>query len=540
MERGKMENLKVVVVDDEFLIRNYFKRRICWEELGMEIAGEASSAREALDLIDQIIPDIIFTDICMPFMDGIEFSKAVVEKYPHIKIVVVTGHDEFDYAKRSIKLGISDFLLKPVNPDEIRKVALELKSKIELERTHISEYEKLKQRLDESLPYMQEKFLNELLLSELDQYESEIMDKLTYFKIDMNRQSDVFQTAIIEVSSSVGGARGKEEEQILLAMKCSDLIRQVLREDRYVQVFFDNSRKIVIMSNNESLDLTDCCETIKTLLINRCKCFVCIGIGNRVHGLKNIKVSYREACDALNYKVVIGKNQVVNYNDITYNSDQSWRVIPNKGEKLDFFIKAGMKSKAIELIDLLFSESCFNLSTTIENLRLEAIDILSACIRVLLELKIDTSSLWEKNTQPYEEVLRIDSLIEMKDYLKSLIEEVIDKIHRFNERKTNMLIEQIRGYIKQNMHNADITLSTIAKQFYVSPSHLCRLFKQETKQTVIEYITRERMECAARLLKETDLKVYQIGEKVGIIDPNYFSTIFKKFTGLSVNEFRKK
>ncbi len=535
-----MANLKVLVVDDEFLIRNYFKKRICWEDLGMEIAGEASSAREALDLVDQIIPDIIFTDICMPFMDGIEFSKTVVEKYPHIKIVVVTGHDEFDYVKRSIKLGISDFLLKPVNPEEIRKVSLELKSKIELERTHINEYEKMKQRLDESLPYIQEKFLNELLSNELDQ--SEIMDKLNYFKIDINQQCDAFQTAVIEVeaSNSTKGAREREEELILLEMKCSDLIRQVLREDQYVQVFFDNSRKIVILSNNESLDLTDCCETIKALLINRCKCFACIGIGNRVYGLKNIKVSYREACDALNYKVVIGKNQVVNYNDITYNSDQSWRGIPNKGEKLDFFIKTGMKQKAIDLIDELFSESSFNLSTTIENLRIEAFDILSACMRVLLELKVDTVSLWEKNTKPYEDVFRIDNLIEMKNYLKSFIEQVIDKIHCFNERKANILITQIQEYIEKNIHYADLSLSTIAKRFFVSSSHLCRLFKQETKQTVVEYITRERMKCAAKLLKETDLKVYQIGEMLGINDPNYFSTIFKKFTGFSVNEFRKE
>lgn len=533
-----MEILKVVVVDDELLIRNYFKRRICWEDLGMEVAGEASSAREALDLIDQIVPDIIFTDICMPFMDGIEFSKAVVEKFPHIKIVIITGHDEFEYAKRSIKLGVSDFLLKPVNPEEIKKVALELKNKIESEKTHIKEYEKLKRRLDESLPYMREKFLNELLMGEPDQ--DELLDKLAYFNIEINQQSDTFQTAVVEVSNSIEGAfEREEEERILLAMRCSDIIRQILREDRHVQIFFDNGRKIVILSNNEELDLTDCCEIIKNLIINRCKCFVCIGIGNRVRGLRNIKITYREACDALNYKVVIGKNQVVNYNDITYNSDHSWRGIPNKREKLDFLVKTGMKDKATELIDELFSEGCFNPPVTVENIRLEAFDILSACTRVLLELKIDPLSLWGKHIQPYEDVSRMDNLLELKDYLKSLMEKVIDKIHRLNEKKANMLIMQIQEYIQQNMHNANLSLSVIARQFYISPSHLCRLFKQETKQTVVEYITKVRMECAAKLLKETNLKVYRIGEKVGINDPNYFSTIFKKFTGLSVNEFRK-
>ncbi len=533
-----MANLKVLIVDDEYLIRNHLKKIICWEEIGMEIAGEAISASQALELIDKTVPDIIFTDICMPFMDGIEFSKVVIEKYPHIKIVIITGHDEFDYVKRSINLGISDFILKPINRDEIRRVALDLKNKIELERTHIREYEKLKQRLDEIRPYLLEKFLNELIVGELDQ--DDIVDKLNYFKIDMNHKSDVFQAAVVDVSSSIRGTNEKEEEQILLAMKCSDQIRKVLREDECVQVFFDNSRKIVILSNNESLDIAECCEAIKVMLINSCKCFVCIGIGSQIHGLTNIKVTYREACDALNYRVVIGKNQVINYNDISSRNDQAWRGIPNKGEKLDFLIKTGLKSKAMELIDQLFSESCFDMSVTIENLRLEAFDIISVCMRVLLEYKIDTLSMWEKNTQPYEEVLRLDNLLEMKNYLKSLVEVVIDKIHSFNKRKVNLLIVQIQEYIENNIHSTNLTLSTIAKQFFVSPSYLCRLFKQETNQTVVEYITRERMECAAKLLKETDLKVYQIVEKVGINDPNYFGTIFKKFTGLSVNEFRKK
>ena len=533
-----MPNLKVLIVDDEYLIRNHLKRLISWEEMGMEIAGEAVSASQALDLIDKTVPDIIFTDICMPLMDGIEFSKVVVEKYPHIKIVIITGHDEFDYAKRSINLGISNFILKPINRDEIRKAALELKSKIEQERSHIKEYEKLKQRLDEIRPYLLEKFLNELIVGELDQ--TEITEKLNYFKIDLNHESDVFQTAVVDVSSSIRGIGEKEEEQILLAMNCSDLIKKVLREDEGVLVFFDNSRKIVILSNNESLDISECCETIKVLLINRCKCFVSIGIGNKIHGLTNIKATYSEACDALNYRVVIGKNQVINYNDITYNSDQSWRGIPNKGEKLDFLIKTGLKQDAMELIDQLFSESSFNQSITIENLRLEAFDVIKVCMRVLLEYKIDTLNTEGKNSQPYEEMFRLDNLLEMKNYLKSLVGGVIDKIHNFNKKKGNLLVAQIQEYIEQNLHNSEISLSSIAKQFFVSPSYLCRLFKQETNQTVVEYITKERMECAAKLLRETDLKVYQIVERVGINDPNYFGTIFKKYTGLSMNEFRKK
>ena len=126
-----MTNLKVLIVDDEYLIRNLLKLRINWDEYGMTVVGEASNAREALDMIDEYMPDIIFTDICMPYMDGIEFSKIALERYPDIKILILTGHDEFEYARRSIKIGVSDFILKPINVNEIEKSLLKLKKKIE-------------------------------------------------------------------------------------------------------------------------------------------------------------------------------------------------------------------------------------------------------------------------------------------------------------------------------------------------------------------------------------------------------------------------
>lgn len=532
-----MPSLKIFIVDDEYLIRNLIKMRIKWEELDMEIVGESPDARQALEMIDALVPDIIFTDICMPFMDGIEFSKNVIEKYPHVKIVVITGHDEFDYAKRSIKLGISDFLLKPINAEEIKRVALELKRKIEAERTQIKAYEKLKQHLEQNLPYIKEKFMIQLLQGELSA--SEIADKLVYFRLDVNPCSDYFQTAVVEVSSSIKVKDAGEENSILLDIQCAERIRQITREDDYTWTFFDNSRKIVLMSNNEALDLTECCEAIKTMIINSCNCFVCIGIGSRVHGIENIKISYREACDALNYKVVIGKNQVINYSDITYSNEVSRRSIPNKAEKIDFYIKAGMKEKMYELIEELFAEDCYCSAVTVENLRLEAFDVLSACMHVLLELKIDGSSLWEYPTQAYEQVSRIDNLVELKSYIKSLITRVINKVHSINEKKANSLIMQICDYIQCNMSNSELSLSAVAKEFFISPSHLCRLFKQGTNQTFVEYLTKVRMERAVKILMESNLKVYEIGEKIGINDSHYFSIIFKKYTGCSINEFRK-
>jgi two-component system response regulator YesN len=174
--------LRVLIVDDEYMVRGLLKRCIDWNEIGMEIIGEASGAQEALELTDKLSPDIIFTDICMPYIDGIELSRLVFEKYPNIKIVILTGYEEFEYAKKSLKLGIADFLLKPINDDEIRKSALDMKEKIEAERSHSNEYNRLKTLLEENRPYLKEKFLNEFIRGDMS--EAEIFEKQAYFDLN--------------------------------------------------------------------------------------------------------------------------------------------------------------------------------------------------------------------------------------------------------------------------------------------------------------------------------------------------------------------
>jgi two-component system response regulator YesN len=133
----------------------------------------------------------------------------------------------------------------------------------------------------------------------------------------------------------------------------------------------------------------------------------------------------------------------------------------------------------------------------------------------------------------------MDNLPELKNYLKKLMISIIDKVNCTNEKKTNKKIREIQKYITDNLHQPDLSLAGIAKEFYISPSHLSRLFKQEKSQTLVEYITKVRIDKAVSLLRDTDLKVYQVGERVGINDPHYFSIIFKKNIGLSVNDFRK-
>ena len=138
---------KIIIVDDEYLIRNLIRNCIDWDELEVEIIGEAANAHECLNLIDKNRPDIILTDINMPLTNGLDMTGHLLEKYPEIKVIVITGYDKFEYAKRSIRLGISDFILKPIDDEELKGAVLRLKEKIEKEKAEINEVKNIKETI---------------------------------------------------------------------------------------------------------------------------------------------------------------------------------------------------------------------------------------------------------------------------------------------------------------------------------------------------------------------------------------------------------
>lgn len=530
------EKLKVIIVDDEYLVRTLLRNCIRWDEIGLEVAGEASCAQEAMELVENIKPDIIFTDICMPYLDGIEFSKIVFEKYPGIKIVILTGYEEFEYAKRSIKIGIADFLLKPINGEEIKKVALDMKEKIERERTHKEEYAKLKKQLEENLPFLKEKLLNGLIQGSPE--EEDIAGRMRYYQIEV--KSDSFQVAVVEVTHPEGSLPEGEEEKLLLRMQCMELIKQYFRDDAYVSVFFDNSQKIVILNSDGTIDMTECCETLKSMIINRLKCFVCIGIGNPHRGERKIRASYKEACNALDYKVVAGKNQVVNYSDIDASSPEHFQYGSDKIDSLPFFIKAGMKEKAAEVVEQFCNENHGGCAVTLDAVRASASGVVSVVLNVTAELGINLSEVFPHKGQPFDHIFKLDTLPEIKSYLGSLIQWATEAAEKLQTKRVNKAVKEIQEYVAEKLAVSELSLTSTAKAFYMNPSYLSRIFKQETGQTFVEYLTKSRMEKAIKLLKETDLKAYQIAEEVGITDPHYFGICFKKYTGLSINDFRLK
>lgn len=529
--------LKLMIIDDEQLVRDLFKRCLDWEQLGIRIVGEAAGAREALEMIAEEIPDIIFADIYMPFMDGIELSGIVRQMYPWIKIVILTGHEDFDYAKRSIQVGVCDFLLKPIDDLEIKRVVLDLKGKIVAERAERDEHQRLKEQLTENLPYLKEKFLNELLQNKL--YNREIEEKLRYFQIKF--EASPFQVAVLELSPLNQEGHFGAEEQLILEMQGMALISEYFMTRPQLYIFFDYRQRMVILNNDSATNISTLLESIKTLIQKELNSSVTIGIGRSYPRPENIHNSYLEALEALNYKLLVGKGQIISYHDLDLGALGARETPPlnYQNEEFAFYIKTGCGEKALTWLDSFFAEISSGPNITVDSLRAKTFMIIAVIINTIDELGLRISDILKEDLQLYDRIFKSDTLPEMKKYLADLITSLTTVVKSLHDKKENNIVKEVRDYLCSNLADETLSLTNIAKKFYLNPSYLSRIFKQATGWTFIEYLTKIRMETAIKLLRETDQKAYQIGEAVGIPDPHYFGVCFKKYTGMSINEFRK-
>ncbi|WP_339311653.1 response regulator [Paenibacillus sp. FSL k6-2145] len=575
-----VEPLKVLIVDDEYLIRNLLRMRIDWEQQGMTIIGEASDAEEALDQVELLRPDIVFTDIYMPKMDGIELSGILMERYPNIKIVVVTGHDEFEYARQSVKLGISDFILKPIRASELLQVTVKLRAAIEQEIGREYELKKLREEMKQSLPYLRERFVNQWLSEVMP--EDELQEKARFFGIPISSGKPGLRIAVMEVEVAVPQAkiaapevyphlsepyyqthkaqRGLQQQQhdqphlsqhqteahqqpaeeihILLRMVGMKQVQAFYPEDSQTIIVMDPHNRIVLLSLGADTEFAVQVQQLQeelqhTLKLEGCEVDVTVGIGQWQSGWGRACVGYRKACRALDYQAFVGKNQVICFEDLVieggkrpYHSDAQLL------QQLQFYVSVGAGEEAVLLLERMLSVPFSDVS----QFRMAAMDVVTECQRAAIEQQIEGEH--ALNKEAVAAIFTADHLPELKSMLEQHVRTVSDVIQAKRQAKEGNLIDRVKAYLEENMGNAEVGLSSTAAAFYVSSGHLGRLMKKETGQTFVEYLTQLRMKKAEMLLRQTDMKGYEIGEQVGIPDPHYFSVLFKKHIGRSMNEYR--
>jgi two-component system response regulator YesN len=538
----KTDYLTVLLVDDEYLIRELLKKCVEWERIGCQIIGEASCAAEVFDFLEETSVDLIITDINMPMTDGLEMSKKILESYPKIKIIVVSGYDKFEYAKNSIQIGIEDYILKPIRESEVERAVLNVKEKIQKQKQSEHENDMIRRQLENNIPYLREKFFIELFRNKFSL--AEIQDKMLFLKLEI--QNAFFQLALIEIVFNTEEGNS-EEERLVALISAQHLLECYFKEIPFVHILVDSKENITIFCNNQEISLIEECSYLfSSLKSNHPKWDITIGIGSIKEQIEEVKDSYSEAITALQFKAVLGENQVIYYKDLDIINSKG-NPLPilqeNAMDQLQFLIKAGLHEQVIAYIDSLYEnigkysnigEHAFTIHIRIQTSRM--ISVLFYMV-TSMDIKIDDIGYYQEDF--FKEVASITNIPQAKALVVTLAQKLTKNINSIKLHMVNDYMEDISSYIQDNMSDYGLTLNKIASHFYMNPSYLSRIFKQKKGISFKDYLNKIRMEKALEYVRNTELKAYEIGEKVGIPDANYFSTSFKKYIGMSMTEYKK-
>ncbi|MDD3224938.1 MAG: AraC family transcriptional regulator [Clostridium sp.] len=295
------------------------------------------------------------------------------------------------------------------------------------------------------------------------------------------------------------------------------------------------------MNNNENIDLFEKCETLKTKIIDNTQYSVSIGLGGIKKHIWEIHTSYKESLDALKYRVTVGNNIVILYDHINIgNNNNNIYNINELNEKMSFYLKSGLYDKAAFLVNQYFENINLNSKNTLKNIRVIAMNIIAINFKTLIGMGIDnTDEIYNSQIALFNELLLLDTLPDTIKFLHKIIFESIKTINAQQTRQIDDIIIKAKKYIDDNLSDNELSLSLIAKHLYLNPSYLSRMFKKEIGISFVEYLTKIRMEKAIELLKEGYMKAFEIADRIGISDPNYFSTCFKKYTSLSISQYKK-
>lgn len=522
-----------MIVDDEEITRQFIIRCIDWHSLGMNVVAEACGGSEALDLMEQHSPDIVFTDIQMPFMDGLELSKAIVEQYPQTKLVIITAHKDFSYAKTGIELGISHYLLKPVDRKELHTIAESLARQIHEGRQHWTEYSWMKRQLDENREHLREKMLNELLMGTITPEDTQ--NRFGYYFPETAVRA--VQVALVSVFPPDGSSVSNEEDQLTLRLRTLHTAKRMFA-DIGIKVVLDNSQHIVLISLGKNERLAPACEALRDNVLKVAHCLIFIGVGNAYPKLYQAADSCREALDALRYAYTARVNQVVLYQEELSVDNRQWSVRTEDLAELTFLVKAALTDKAKELMERMLEDGRQH-GQNLNQMRVAGVNIATAILNALSELGISSDSLADEAELPYRSIYESDSFEEIHILTAKMLLMAGQSVQGSRASKGVKLVDSVKEYIRQHLSEPSLTLAKIAEELYTNHSYLSRLFKKETGLSFTEHLTKVRMEKAITLLNTSEMKAYQIAEQIGISDAYYFSNCFKKYTGKTVSEYRK-
>jgi two-component system response regulator YesN len=517
---------KAFFVEDEIVTREGIRDKVDWLGNGFEFCGDAPDGEVALPLLQALQPDVLITDIKMPFMDGLELSRIVRERLPSTKIIILSGHDEFEYARAAIKLGVTEYLLKPVTVQDLHRVLHKIAAQLDRERQAREDLNSLRYQIEENRASLRERLLLDIVVGAVSS--AEAIEKAQTLGIDLIAQSYLVVVIKIGFDDSAVPFDYHQCQQV------QHMVAELVKNDPNAFLIKKDLEELVLIIEGDTAETSQAkCDTLVKLVasqVNSVGCRLTIGRGTPKQRITDICASFVEAL------ADIQNTDHRNGSGASSNGVNKAELLKVNKSAVEHYLKCGVKEDFDEFFDTFIwplGESVLE-SSIVKNY------IVMDVVLTTAKFLNDLGGNLDRVIPDLSFIEDIKTVAQIRQQVQAIL---ISALTYRDSQATNQyagLIQKATEYIAGHYVDPDLSLPEVASRANLSPSHFCTVFSQETGQTFKEYLTETRLTKAKELLRTTTLKSFEISYQIGYSDPHYFSYVFRKHTGFSPKEFRMR
>lgn len=518
---------KALIVDDEPKILMGLSKLLQWEDFGIEIAGLAGSAAEALQMMAHDRITILITDINMPQMNGLELIHQIKARGYSTKFIILSGYDDFAYVKEAVRLGVENYLLKPVVRDELSSTLMNIieKTQKEMDQQSLSQSDSL---------IIRNNILNRWLTGDISL--KHLTERADLLKIEL--ESEKYLVCLMKVlydekHDTTFRNRMNSSGEIICAKALENSGKAITVCD------LNGNIAMILHGSQNSFDhhtvhrlLERCIQSVQQAL----KLSVFATIGCDITDSQAVYQSYENACQLMSYSLILPPNAIVDYDTMSQLSQQADEKLTLNYEAFQADLASKRRTEAIKFVEDIFLQLGQTRDITPAFVQNIATEILYHILNALDSLKINIAAFLSKDNGLIAQMLKMKNLEELRDWLKGITGKAIDIIS-VDDENIHPLIKRILTYIET--HYADnISLKTISASVNANAAYLGQLFIKETNETFSNYLNHKRIEKAMELLRSTSWDLNEVAEKVGYVNQSYFNNVFKKIAGVYPTKYR--
>ncbi|MCD7764967.1 MAG: response regulator [Lachnospiraceae bacterium] len=536
--------LKVFLVEDETIIREGLRDIIPWQQYGYTLVGDAGDGEEALPMIRQTRPDVLITDIKMPFMDGLALSNLVSREFPNTKIIIISGYDDFEYARQAIRIGVEQYLLKPITKAMLIKTLSEVSEKISSEREQENYLEQFRSEVQEYEQFSRRRFFEELVTGQLSV--GEIYEKAEQLGIAIQAQSyNILMYSILVRNTQTNDDEANEAQQ-----EAHEGLTHFFQMYPEYLVFRWNVQTYAVLIKAGLAQMEEltarCLDTIRMHVLpieNQVEWHV--AIGEETSRLSALPACFDEVSRIYSYRHLLGDCHVLTKENTCalMETEEEGSLKNVDMTRLDQSILRGfLENGSPEEIDNFADEYIGGLhgaATSRLFCQYLMLNVRFTAIAYLESLGYDQKDFIDDFPAAQLTGRSLDAE-ELRDYVRTILTCVFELKEKESKSQSKTVIRQALEYIDHNFTNETISLKEVAGQVNVSANYFSAVFSQEMRQTFVEYLTQKRMEYAKELLRDSGLRSAEVAAKVGYKDPHYFSFVFRKTQGCTPRDYRAR